>query len=93
MSPYRSNPFFSTASTFFLPSVGDKVDNAVAQGKDMARDAQNKGPELLGKADNKVQDAKEAVKTAAKPSPTGLDLYARYVPFVTFRVMSRTWLP
>jgi hypothetical protein len=80
MSPYRSNPFFSTASTFFLPSVGDKVDNAVAQGKDLARDAQNKGQELLGKADNKVQDAKEAVKTAAKPSPTGLDLYARYVP-------------
>jgi hypothetical protein len=79
MSPYRSNPFFSTASTFFLPSVGDKVDNAVAQGKDLARDAQNKGQELLGKADNKVQDAKEAVKTAAKPSPTGLDLYARYV--------------
>jgi solute carrier family 25 phosphate transporter 3 len=80
MSPYRSNPFFSTASTFFLPSVGDKVDNAVAQGKDLARDAQNKGQEMLGKADNKVQDAKEAVKTAATQSPTGVDLYARYAP-------------
>jgi solute carrier family 25 phosphate transporter 3 len=77
MSPYRSNPFFSTASSFFLPSVGDKVDQAVAQGKDFAKDAQNKGQELLGKADNKVQDAKEAVKVAAKQPPTGVDLYAR----------------
>lgn len=74
---YRSNPFFSTTSTFFLPSVGDKVDQAVAQGKDIARDAQNKGQDLLGKADNKVQDAKEAVKTAATQPPTGVDLYAR----------------
>lgn len=74
---YRSNPFFSTTSSFFLPSVGDKVDQAVAQGKDLARDAQNKGESLLNKADNKVQDAKEAVKTAASQPPTGADLYAR----------------
>jgi solute carrier family 25 phosphate transporter 3 len=74
---YRSNPFFSTTSTFFLPSVGDKVDQAIGQGKDLARDAQNKGESLLNKADNKVQDAKEAVKTAAKQPPTGVDLYAR----------------
>lgn len=74
---YRSNPFFSTTSTFFLPSVGDKVDQAVAQGKGYAQDAQSKGQELLGKADNKVQDAKEAVKTAATQPPTGVDLYAR----------------
>lgn len=74
---YRANPFFSTTSTFFLPSVGDKVDQAVAQSKDFARDAQNKGQDLLGKADNKVQDAKEAVKTAAAQPPTGADLYAR----------------
>lgn len=74
---YRSNPFFSTTSTFFLPSVGDKVDQAIGQGKDLARDAQNKGESLLNKADNKVQDAKEAVKTAASQPPTGVDLYAR----------------
>lgn len=74
---YRSNPFFSTTSTFFLPSVGDKVDQAIGQGKDLARDAQNKGENLLNKADNKVQDAKEAVKTAATQPPTGVDLYAR----------------
>ncbi|RSH90830.1 mitochondrial phosphate carrier protein [Saitozyma podzolica] len=65
--PYRANPFFSTTNTFFLPSVGDKVDQAIAQGKDVAN-----------KAELKLQDAKEAVKVAAKPPPTGADLYARF---------------
>jgi solute carrier family 25 phosphate transporter 3 len=64
--PYRANPFFTTTNTFFLPSVGDKVDQAIAQGKDVAN-----------KAELKLQDAKEAVKVAAKPAPTGADLYAR----------------
>ncbi|WWC62932.1 uncharacterized protein I303_105530 [Kwoniella dejecticola CBS 10117] len=82
MSPYRANPFFSTANQFFVPSVGDKVDNAVAQAKAYGQDAQAKANELAGKADNKFQDAKEAVKVTAKdavnPSPTGADLYARF---------------
>ena len=77
MSQYRANPFFSTTSTFFLPSVGDKVDRAIDQSKQFAQDAQVKANELAGKADMKVQDAKEAVKQSAKSSPTGIDLYSR----------------
>lgn len=79
MSPYRSNPFFSTTNSFFLPSVGDKVDSAVAQGKALGQDAQAKVQELGGKADVKYQDAKEAVKQTATSSPTGIDLYSRLV--------------
>jgi solute carrier family 25 phosphate transporter 3 len=71
------NPFFATTSTFFAPSVGDKVDSAIAQSKQYASDAQSKAHELAGKADMKVQDAKEAVKQTVKPAPTGADLYAR----------------
>ncbi|AAW47027.1 hypothetical protein CNBN1030 [Cryptococcus deneoformans B-3501A] len=78
MSPYRSNPFFSTTNSFFLPSVGDKVDSAVAQGKALGQDAQAKVQELGGKADVKYQDAKEAVKQTATSSPTGIDLYSRF---------------
>ncbi|WWC71072.1 uncharacterized protein I206_105025 [Kwoniella pini CBS 10737] len=82
MSPYRPNPFFSTANQFFVPSVGDKVDNAVAQAKSFGQDAQAKANELAGKADNKFQDAKEAIKVTAQdavnPPPTGADLYARF---------------
>jgi solute carrier family 25 phosphate transporter 3 len=77
MSPYRANPFFSTTSTFFLPSVGDKVDQAIEQSKQYAHDAQVKANQLAGKADMKVQDAKEAVKQTVKSSPTGIDLYSR----------------
>lgn len=80
---HRSNPFFATTSTFFAPSVGDKVDQAISQSKQYAHDAQAKANELAGKADMKVQDAKEAVKVGVKqgvnPSPTGADLYARWV--------------
>lgn len=79
MSPYRPNPFFSTTNSFFLPSVGDKVDSAIAQGKALGQDAQAKVQELGGKADLKYQDAKEAVKQTASPAPTGVDLYARLV--------------
>lgn len=75
----RVNPFFSTTNTFFAPSVGDKVDNAIAQGKAYGREAEAKGQELLNKANLKVQDAKEAGKNAVKPPPTGADLYARWV--------------
>ncbi|WWC96462.1 hypothetical protein V866_003330 [Kwoniella sp. B9012] len=81
MSPYRPNPFFSTTNTFFVPSVGDKVDNAVAQAKALGHDAQAKASELAGKADNKFQDAKEAVKVTAKDAagaPQGIDLYSRF---------------
>ena len=79
--PYRANPFFSVTNSFFVPSVGDKVDNAIAQAKGTAADLQSKGSTLLEKADLKVQDAKEAIKVTAKdvvsPPPTGVDLYAR----------------
>ncbi|KAK6907701.1 hypothetical protein I203_101702 [Kwoniella mangroviensis CBS 8507] len=81
MSPYRPNPFFSTTNTFFVPSVGDKVDNAVAQAKALGQDAQSRASELAGKADNKFQDAKEAVKVTAKDAagaPQGIDLYSRF---------------
>lgn len=78
MSPYRPNPFFSTTNSFFLPSVGDKVDNAIAQGKALGQDAQAKVQELGGKADLKYQDAKEAAKQTASSAPTGVDLYARF---------------
>ena len=74
---YRANPFFAPASAFFVPSVGDKVDSAIAQGKAAAQDAQSKGQDLLNKADLKVQDAKQAAKDVASPPPTGVDLYAR----------------
>ena len=77
MSPYRPNPFFATTNTFFLPSVGDRVDRAIDQTKQYAADAQAKGNDLYNKADMKVQDAKEAVKDAATSHPTGVDLYSR----------------
>lgn len=79
MVSYRANPFFATANTFFAPSVGDKVDQAIDQSKHLAQDAQAKANELAGKADLKIQDAKEAVRHGASSSPTGVDLYARYV--------------
>ena len=80
MSPYRPNPFFSTTSTFFLPSVGDKVDQAIQSTQQYGKDAQAKGNELYNKADVKFQDAKEAVKDVANPNaPTGIDLYSRFV--------------
>ncbi|KAK1925660.1 putative mitochondrial phosphate carrier protein [Papiliotrema laurentii] len=75
---YRTNPFFATPATFFAPSVGDKVDKAIDQSKQFASEAQAKANELAGKADLKVQDAKEAVKHAATSPPTGADLYARF---------------
>jgi solute carrier family 25 phosphate transporter 3 len=77
-----ANPFFAPASAFFAPSVGDKVDSAIAQGKAAAADAQNKGQELLNKAELKVHDAKQVAKDVASPAPTGADLYARYVSVV-----------
>lgn len=83
MSPYRPNPFFSTTNSFFLSSVGDKVDNAIAQGKALGQDAQAKVQEMSGKADLKYQDAKEAVKQTASSAPTGVDLYARLVNMIT----------
>ena len=80
MSPYRPNPFFATTNTFFLPSVGDKVDQAIQSTQQFGRDAQAKGNELYNKADIKFQDAKEAVKdTANLNQPTGIDLYSRCV--------------
>lgn len=77
--PYRANPFFSTTSTFFLPSVGDKVDQAIDKTKAKAYELEAQGKNLLNQAENKVDGAKSAVKNAAKPSPTGVDLYARCV--------------
>jgi len=81
----RSNPFFSTTQTFFAPSVGDKVDSAIAQGKAYGHEAQAKADQLLNKGDNlmhkagvKVADAKGAASTAVGASPTGVDLYARF---------------
>jgi solute carrier family 25 phosphate transporter 3 len=73
----RSNPFFSTTQTFFAPSVGDKVDNAIAQTKAYGKEAEAKGEQLLNKANVKVQDAKSAANVAAGASPTGIDLYSR----------------
>ena len=78
---YRPNPFFATTNSFFVPSVGDKVDGAIADVKAFGQDAQAKANELTGKADLKLQDAKEAVKQSATSAPTGADLYARYVTF------------
>ncbi|ORX37113.1 mitochondrial carrier domain-containing protein [Kockovaella imperatae] len=82
MSNYRANPFFATTNKFFLPSVGDKVDQAIDQTKQFGKDAKSKGQELYNKADLKVQDAKEAVKDTVKDlnpnTPTGADLYARF---------------
>jgi len=77
MSPYRANPFFSTTSTFFLPSVGDRVDKAIDQSKQFANEAQQKAHELAHKADMKLQDGKEAAKHSVSATPTGLDLYSR----------------
>ncbi|KAL7420579.1 mitochondrial phosphate carrier protein [Cryptotrichosporon argae] len=65
--PYRASPFFNTTSTFFAPAVADRVDQAKAAGQD-----------LVNKAEVKAQDAADAVKAAAKPSPTGADLYSRF---------------
>lgn len=80
MSSYRPNPFFSTTHSFFLPSVGDRVDQAIQSTQQLGKDAQAKGSELYNKADLKVQDAKEAVKDSLNPNaPTGADLYARWV--------------
>ncbi|TYJ58359.1 hypothetical protein B9479_000905 [Cryptococcus floricola] len=75
---YRPNPFFAATSSFMAPSVGDKVDNALAQGKALGEDAQAKANELAGKADLKLQDAKEAAKNSASNTPTGIDLYSRF---------------
>lgn len=80
MAPPRPNPFFATTSAFFLPSIGDKVDSAIGQTKQLAKDAQAKSNELYAKADMKFQDAKEAVKdsvTDVSDLPTGIDLYSR----------------
>ncbi len=77
MSPYRPNPFFSTTNSIFLPSTGDRVDNAIGQTKQFAKDAQAKGADLYEKADMKYQDAKEAVKDSVSDLPTGIDLYSR----------------
>ena len=77
MSPHRPNPFFSTTNTFFLPSVGDRVDQAISQTKQYAQDAQAKTNDLVSKADLKYQDAKEAVKDSTSDLPTGVDLYSR----------------
>lgn len=79
MASQRVNPFFATTSTFFAPSVGDKVDQGIAQAKGFAKDAQSKASELAGKADMKLQDAKEAAKHSVQSSPTGFDLYSRSV--------------
>lgn len=92
--PYRANPFFAPTTTFFAPSVGDKIDQAVdkaeaytrqaqAKAQAYANQAQGKGQELLQKAELKAGDAKEAVKVAASPAPTGVDLYARCVVFLS----------
>ncbi|KAK4689688.1 hypothetical protein P7C73_g423, partial [Tremellales sp. Uapishka_1] len=78
MSPYRANPFFAPTTSFFLPSVGDKVDNAIAQAKAEGKNLQAKGNELAQKADFKFQDAKEAVKDSVSSNPTGIDLYSRF---------------
>jgi len=53
----RSNPFFSTTQTFFAPSVGDKVDSAIAQGKAYGHEAQAKADQLLNKGDNLMHKA------------------------------------
>ena len=80
MTPYRPNPFFATTHSFFLSSVGDKVDQAIQSTQQLGKDAQTKGNELYNKADLKLQDAKEAVKDSLNPNaPTGADLYARWV--------------
>lgn len=77
MPAYRPNPFFATTHTFFLPSVGDRVDSAIDEAKHLAADAQAKANQLYGKADLKIQDAKEATEVAIKGAPTGVDLYSR----------------
>ena len=59
--------------------MGDRVDSAIDQTKQLAKDAQAKGNELYSKADLKYQDAKEAVKDSASDLPTGIDLYSRRV--------------
>lgn len=79
MSPYRPNPFFATTNAVFLPSIGDRIDGAIAETKQFAKDAQAKTNELYTKADMKYQDAKEAVKDSQADLPTGVDLYSRYV--------------
>jgi solute carrier family 25 phosphate transporter 3 len=76
-SPSRPNPFFSTTAKFFAPSVGDRVDKAIADTKSLAHDAQSKTSELYGKLDTKLQDAKEAAKHSVQNHPTGIDLYSR----------------
>jgi solute carrier family 25 phosphate transporter 3 len=77
MSPYRPNPFFSTTASFFLPSVGDRVDKAIADTKQLAHDASAKSSEIYSKVDMKLQDAKEAAKHSVTSHPTGIDLYSR----------------
>lgn len=79
MSPHRPNPFFATTNTFFLSSVGDRVDSAIDQTKQAYKDASAKGNDLYAKADMKYQDAKEAVKDSQLDLPTGVDLYSRWV--------------
>ncbi|CAD6563634.1 MAG: Cu/Pi carrier [Tremellales sp. Tagirdzhanova-0007] len=78
MSPYRPNPFFAATNAIILPSVGDKVDQAIDQSKRFASDAQAKSNDLYQKADMKFQDAKEAAKDSMSNYPTGVDLYSRF---------------
>lgn len=72
MSSRPVNTFFATPFAAFssIPSVGDKVDNAI--------DATKREANKLGdQAYNRVQDLKEAGKDAVEVKRTGVDLYAR----------------
>ncbi|KAI9634844.1 putative mitochondrial phosphate carrier protein [Dioszegia hungarica] len=42
----RPNPFFATTQTFFAPSIGDRVDQAIDQDRVSAHDAKVKGDHL-----------------------------------------------
>lgn len=77
---YNPNPFFAISSqAFFIPSIGEKIDNATAQAQAKAKELEAKGKELADNAYYKLQDGKEIVKDTASTAPTGVDLYARYV--------------
>lgn len=77
MPAYRANPFFAPSATFMAPSIGEKVDSAVAQTKAKAQELKADGKDFAGRLDNKAQDLKEAAKDSVAANPTGLDLYSR----------------